>query len=100
MTKNIFKVYNQKEFLDLMRKKIKKNDIIIFDERGKNIYDSKSLWALEMAKLINREFLKIKRRKTGGLLSSKKEENLIAVKSQSNPLDLTLESSSRVLRRV
>ncbi len=38
-TKSISKVYNQKEFFELMRKRIKKHSIIIFDERGKDIFD-------------------------------------------------------------
>ncbi len=62
MTKNIFKVYNQEEFLELMKKKIKKHSIIIFDERGRDIYDSKSLFNLEMAKLINKSFSEAKKR--------------------------------------
>ncbi len=64
MKNNIHKVYNQKEFLVLMKKKIKDNDIIILDERGNDIHDSKSLWALEIAKLTNNSFL-IDKKKRG-----------------------------------
>ena len=80
MENKIHKVYNQKEFLELMRKKIKKNSVIIFDERGKGIFDSRSAYNynLKMAELFNDAYSRI-RKTTGGLLPSKKEENLIKI---------------------